>query len=332
MLIRTQVPLACTVWFATGGSAQYYSEPTTYEEVAQAIAWARERQLPVTLLGHGANVLISDDGIPGLAIRLALKLISPIETPSDSTVLVCAQAGVELEQLITWCLERGIGGLEDFSGIPGTVGGSVFINIHYFKHLLSDYIVGVKAIDGDTGMIVDLDKQACNFGYNQSLFVQKNIYVLSVTLQLTRLDPVAVAYARGRSYEIIRHRRARYPYVRTCGSFFRNFLPHEVTLHNQGAPVIWVAYYLDQLGLKGQLAVGGARVSYQHANMIVTQPGATSDDVIAVARQMQQAVIDRFGIIPQAECQFLGFPDYPLLRSDIELNNMTGLDESAVVL
>ena len=120
-------------------------------------------------------------------------------------------------------------------------------------------------------------------------------------------------YAKGRSEEMIRHRAKRYPTAYTCGSFFRNFHEHEVTLMSQGKKLIYVAYYLDKIGVKGQLLVGDAVVSYQHANMIVNRGKATTADIIALAQKMQTMVLDQFGILPQPECRLIGFKQYPLL-------------------
>jgi UDP-N-acetylenolpyruvoylglucosamine reductase len=150
-------------------------------------------------------------------------------------------------------------------------------------------------------------------------------YLLDATFKLKKIDAIEAAFARGRSVEIIRHRRQRYPYANTCGSFFRNFHTSEVPFEINGKQICYVAYYLDKIGVKGVLRVGGAVVSYQHANMIVTNPGATSDDVIQLVRSMQQLVFDHYGIVPQPECQLLGFKTNPLLSmlptNKVELPN-----------
>jgi UDP-N-acetylmuramate dehydrogenase len=100
----------------------------------------------------------------------------------------------------------------------------------------------------------------------------------------------------------------------TCGSFFRNFLPHEVPFEIHNKKILFVAYYLDKIGIKGILRSGNALVSHQHANMIVNVGNATSTDIITVAREMQTLVHKTFGIIPQPECQLIGFTEYPLMR------------------
>lgn len=316
--IQENIPLADKNWFRTGGPARWYSEPTTSEEFQQAVMWARQEQLPIFILGEGANILISDEGYQGLVIRPQLKEISELPstglaaTAEPNTAHICAQAGVKVPDLINYCLEHNLCGLEEFSGIPGTVGGSVFINIHYFQFFLSNFLVSAEVIDNQTGTIETVSKEWFNFGYDYSKLHDQRHYLVSATFILKQIDPITAAYAKGRSVEIIRHRVSRYPNKNTCGSFFRNFFPEEVTIESNGKKMIYVAYYLDKLAIKGHLAIGGALISYQHANMLVTKDGATSADVIKLARTMQERVHKEFGIIPQAECQFVGFAEFPL--------------------
>lgn len=317
--ISQNIPLADKNWFRTGGPARFYSEPTTPEEFQQAAMWAQQEQLPIFLLGEGANILISDAGYNGLVIRPKLNQISITHPDTqngaeDNTAHIQAQAGVSIRDLITYSLDHNLSGLEEFSGIPGTVGGSVFINIHYFEFFLCNFLVSAQVLDKQTGTIETVDKSWFNFGYDYSKLHEQRHYLLSATFALKKIDLITAAYAKGRSVEIIRHRVSRYPNKNTCGSFFRNFFPEEVTIESNGRKMIYIAYYLDKLGIKGNLSVGGAAISYQHANMLVTNEGATSTDVINLARTMQELVRKEFGITPQAECQFVGFAEYPLHR------------------
>lgn len=142
---------------------------------------------------------------------------------------------------------------------------------------------------------------------------KKDYFLVNATFKLICATDEQTAFAKGRKTEIIRHRSHRYPQVRTCGSFFRNFFADEVSLVIDTKKIIFVAYYLDKIGVKGALKYGNAIVSHQHANMIVNLGGATSSDIIAVAYEMQQLVYKKFGILPQPECQLIGFKKYPLL-------------------
>ncbi|MDR3551357.1 MAG: UDP-N-acetylmuramate dehydrogenase, partial [Candidatus Babeliales bacterium] len=306
------VPLADKNWFKTGGLAKYYVEPKTATQFAQALKWAQEQHLELFVLGQGANILISDDGFDGLVIRP--QLIDTDITPIDDVhVAVTAGSGKTIHDLILYCLEHNISGLEEFAGIPGTVGGSVYINLHYYQFLLDQFLISAQIIDKRSGEISTATPDWFQFGYNQSTLLEQNHYLVSATFKLKKINDLEVAYAKGRRIEIIRHREKRYPSTHTCGSFFRNFHQDEVTLMSNGKKMIHVAYYLDKIGVKGQLSVGGAIVSYQHANMLVNKGEANSTDIIMLARQMQEMVKDAFGIIPQPECQLIGFKQNPLL-------------------
>lgn len=313
LIIEQNVPLANKNWFGTGGSAAYFSQPQNAEQMRQAIKYARDKKIPIFMLGQGANILISDNGFDGMVIRPQSIPISA--QPYDSQhSLVTAGAGTTIDTLIEWALDNNLLGLEEFSGIPGTVGGSVYINLHYYQFLLGQFLVHAQVIDRKTGEIYNVDNNWFNFGYDKSTLQSENHYLISATFKLRNASATDIAYAQGRRVEIIRHRKARYPYFNTCGSFFKNFAPEEVSLESNGKKLIWVAYYLDKLGIKGELCVGDAIVSHQHANMLVNRGNATSTDLIQLARTMQKMVYEQFGIIPQPECRLLGFTPWPLLK------------------
>jgi UDP-N-acetylmuramate dehydrogenase len=311
-LIQQHIPLHDKNWFKTGGPARYFCQPTTADEVRQACAFAQEKQIPLFILGSGANILISDEGFPGMVIRPALRDCCVINT-TESECLVRAGAGLSLNALIEFCLDHNLCGLEEFSGIPGTVGGSVFINLHYFEFLLDQFLVEATVLNNISGEMFTVDRAWFKFGYNQSTLQQSPYFLLDATFRVHHADDLKIAYAHGRRDEIIRHRTKRYPTAGTCGSFFRNFFPEEVTLEREGKKIIYIAYYLDKLGIKGALRVGGAAVSYQHANMIVNDGTATSTDIVTLAKIMQERVREAFGITPQPECQLIGFASNPLL-------------------
>lgn len=309
--IQENVPLADKNTFATGGNARFFTEPTTAESFAQALQFAKNNSLEIFVLGGGANILISDNGFDGLVIRPALTHVEIIDL-NKTDVLVKAGAGISIDNLIQHCFKHNILGLEEFSGIPGNVGGAVYINLHYYEFLLEQFLVSATLINKKTAEIIVVDTQWFNFGYDQSKLQEKDYFVIDATFKLKKAtDALAIAFAQGRYQEIVRHRQKRYPYQNTCGSFFRNFYPEEVI--NTDKKLIFVAYYLDQLGVKGSLSVGGAIVSHQHANMIVTKEGGTSTDVINLTKLMQQMVYEKYQIKPQPECQLVGFDENPFL-------------------
>lgn len=310
--IHRGVSLADKTWFRVGGSAQFYSEPDCVESFAESLIFANSHNLPIFVLGEGANILISDVGFEGLVIRPKLSTIT--HYLDGECGYVTAGAGTSFGAVIEYCLDVGLGGLEEFSGIPGTVGGSVYINIHYFEFLLSQFLVSARVLCKKTGSIETVENSWFEFGYNKSRLQVHDYFLVSATFKLTQKTACEISYARGRRFEMMRYRARRYPTSGTCGSFFRNFTEQEVA-HVGAKPVPYVAYYLDKVGVKGELAVGGARVSHQHANMIVNTGNATATDIAELARLMQTRVFDTFGIVPQPECLLIGFNEYPLLRS-----------------
>lgn len=312
--IQNNVSLADKNWFKTGGYAQFFCEPKTSHEFSTAIQYAHKHQLPITLLGHGANVLISDEGVNGLVIRSHLNQLT-ITLHDNEQSLVTAGAGIGIHELIEFCLDNQLIGLEEFSGIPGTVGGAIFINLHYFEFLIAQFLVNAHVVHAKTGEIKLVDKDWFCFGYNSSTLHSREWYLSDATFILKNASLTETAFARGRRHEIIRHRTRRYPTQGTCGSFFRNFKDHEVELVINNKKMIFVAYYLDKIGIKGTLRIGGAQVSHQHANMIVNTGNATSSDIITLARTMQHLVYQQFKIIPQPECELIGFSLYPLMQS-----------------
>jgi UDP-N-acetylmuramate dehydrogenase len=318
------IPLNNKNWFRTGGPARFYCEPQTIDDFKEALTFAREKSLPLFVLGKGANILVSDDGFDGLVIRPQLKKIRIIPgdelqgtEKTEEDIFIEAQAGVSINELIEFCLNNNAVGLEKFSCIPGTVGGSVFINIHYFEFYLSDFIISGTVANKETGKCESVPASWFKFGYDDSTLRRNTDYLLlSSTFKLKKSTDNEVAFARGRRAEIIRHRMKRYPATHTCGCFFRNFHKDELKNTISGKnTILSVAHYLDRAGLKGELACGNARVSYQHANMIVTEKNATSSDIVACARAMQESVYKSVGVIPQPECQLVGFKEYPLLKA-----------------
>lgn len=312
--IQENVPLHDKNWFQTGGPARLFAPVTSTQEFQEALAYARNAELDLFVLGNGANVLVSDDGFDGLVIRPHLNDITH-EQDHDQQVLVHAGAGVSIHDLILYCLDNNIIGLEEFSGIPSTVGGAMYNNLHYFKFSLAQFVAQGTVIDRATGQLSTVPIEWFQHGYDQSKFHEKNHFLVNATLRLKKADDLTTAYAHGRRAEIIRHRNARYPSTHTCGCFFRNFHPDEVSLTVTGTDkkMIYAAYYLDKLGLKGALNIGGAVVSHQHANMLVNNGNATSQDLITLARTMQEKVYEHYGILPQPECELVGFKEYPLL-------------------
>ena len=303
MEIKKNVSLKDKNWFNTGGTATFFCEPKTKKDLAEALTWAQKLNVKVEVLGEGANLLVSDEGFDGLIICPKLKNIF---CKQES---VTVEAGTSIQECIDWSLQNNLVGLEVFSGIPGTIGGAAYINIHYFDAFFSQFIEKATIIN-KSGEIKTVTSDWFAFGYDTSTLQKKEWILVDATIQLKSATDIETAYSKGRRDEIIRHRNSRYPTEKTCGSFFRNFTQEELLNSDNKLP--FIAYYLDKLGCKGALSCGGAIVSPRHANMLLNKDNATSQDIINLAKKMQELVFKNFHILPQPECQFLGFKDYPL--------------------
>ena len=312
LALQCDIPLKDKNWFKTGGNARYFCEPSNISEFGQALMLASSKGLDSFTFGSGANLLVHDKGFNGVAIRPKLTSIEFKQINEDHWRVI-AGSGVMIDKLIQTCLDNNFTGLDDFSGIPGTVGGAVFINLHYFGARISQAFHSGKLINKHTGEIFEKDVTWLQFGYNDSALHSRESYLVDATFNIRKVSRFEAAYHQGRRDEIIRHRNSRYPKERTCGSFFRNFFQHELDLGNEKATHPYIAYYLDKIGVKGSLRHGGAVVSRQHANMIITdRDNATSNDIINLARTMKKMVFEEFGISPKLECQLLGFTSDPL--------------------
>ena len=175
-MIQTNVALADKNWFQTGGPARFYAELTNELEFQTALDFAKKNSLNIFILGAGANILISDEGFDGLVIRPMLKTVT-FKQIDNQEVLVTAGAGVNISDLINICFENQVLGLEEFSGIPGTVGGAVFINLHFFKFLLSQFLASATVICAQTHKTFVVDQNWFNFGYNKSTPGAKLLFI-----------------------------------------------------------------------------------------------------------------------------------------------------------
>jgi UDP-N-acetylmuramate dehydrogenase len=309
MDIKRSVCLKDKIWFRTGGNAVYFCVAASERDFAVAADFSLKNSLKFFVFGGGANTLICDDGFDGLVIKSGLNFLYQ---DKDKNRIV-AGAGVKIQSLIDYSLEKGFIGLEEFSGIPGTVGGAVFMNIHYMGRFLGDYLVGAKVLDVQKNTLLTVDKSWFNFGYDDSRLHMKKHILVQASFQLSRGDSLMVCNAKARRDNIIQNRNARYPCRNTCGCFFKNFNDEEIDFLVDGKKIVSAAHYLEIAGARRGLSSGCATVSKKHSNMIVTRPGATSEDVIDVAIKMQELVLHRFGILLRPECELIGFKEYPLM-------------------
>ena len=268
-----------------GGKADWLAFPRSGEETAELFREAEEAGMPVTVIGHGSNLLVLDGGIRGLVIRIE-KNMREIRREGNQ---LTAQAGAMLGSVAAAAAEAGLTGLEFASGIPGTIGGGVTMNAGAYGGEMKDVTVRVKGIRPD-GSPVDLTGKEMRFGYRRSAVTELGFVVTEVTLELQAGDPAAI---RARMAELNAMRAEKQPLdVPSAGSTFKR---------PEG---YFAAALIDQCGLKGY-SVGGAQVSQKHAGFLVNT-GSSSGDYLELVRTVQRIVQERAGVLLEPEIKIIG--------------------------
>ncbi len=287
--IETAVPLAPLTRLRIGGPAASYCRPESVPELLAALDWAHERLLPVTILGAGSNVLIDDEGLPGLTVNVR-KLTAITRVGEES---IRAECGCFLPRLARYAQDAGRAGWEFMSVIPGTLGASCRINAGLGTgEQMADWIVEVRGFNHQRGMRV-FDISGLAYGYRSSrLLDDPDVVVIDCLLRLG--PPADAAGIARKTLELVERRRRRFPTRHeTCGSVFR--------AAPDGTPA---GKLLDEAGVKG-FRVGDCQVAWEHANWILNVGSATARDVRAVIATMQDRVRARTGIELRREVFYL---------------------------
>ncbi len=268
--------------FKIGGPADLVAMPSSISQIASLLTTARQANVPVTVIGKGSNLLVSDDGIRGLALSISDDF-AQIEQREDYR-LYC-QAGASLSKICRFASKHGLAGLEFAYGIPGSLGGAVIMNAGAYDGEIKDVIVHVDHLDDDVKPGAFTAEEA-QFAYRHSVYADNRYCVTGALLQLHPGDPDAI---RATMDEILEKRKAKQPLdYPSAGSTFKR---------PQGN---FASALIDQCGLKGK-TVGGAMVSQKHAGFIINCHNATCADVKSLIAQVQEEVEKQTGY--RLECE-----------------------------
>ena len=279
------VPMSDYTTLKLGGSADYLVFPRSADEIGAMFTEAGAYGVPVTVIGHGSNLLVLDGGIRGLVICVG-KNMRRI-TRQDNTLTV--QAGAMLGSAALEAAENGLSGLEFASGIPGTVGGGVAMNAGAYDGEMAQVVTRVKGIFPN-GEKICLNRESMEFGYRHSVVTERNFIVTEVEFGLEPGDPAEI---RAKMSELNARRAEKQPLdVPSAGSTFKR---------PEG---FFAAALIDQCGLKGY-SIGGARVSMKHAGFLVNT-GTSSRDYLELVQKVQQIVEERVGVKLEPEIRIIG--------------------------
>lgn len=287
-LVKPQISLSHLTSFRVGGQAEWYVAPRTLDELQASCEWADQQGLPITILGAGSNLLISDRGLPGMVIgtrRLRHTTFDP------KLAQVTVGAGEPLPRLAWQSAERGWRGLEWAVGIPGTVGGAVVMNAGAHGGCTADLLVNAHILlpNGTTKILTAAE---LGYAYRTSNLQGKDWTVTQATFQLQPgFDPDGVT---SETTAHLNQRRSTQPYhLPSCGSVFRNPTPYKA------------GWLIEQSGLKG-FQIGGAQVAQRHANFILNCGSATATDIFQLIRYVQREVNRQWHLWLEPEVRILG--------------------------
>jgi len=302
--VSTCVPLSRYTRFGIGGPADIFAETGDPEAFVAAMNIARGSGLNFVVIGGGTNLIVSDDGFRGVALRfVATRLMAAGNR-------VVADAGAVLQDLVDFTITRGLKGLETLAGIPGWVGAAVYGNAGAYGHAISERVRSVRFLDGSEVRV--FDREECEFQYRESIFKRRKDWIIfSTELILDPSDPADLARIAG---DILKVRNEKFPPTMKCaGSIFKNFLlaelPGDVASAVPAKVVregkVAAAYFLEQVGAKG-MSRGDIHVADYHANLIYNDGHGTARDLCELIAVLKGRVRDRFGIEVEEEVQYVG--------------------------
>jgi len=290
--VEEQFPLSKLTTLGTGGPARWFEAPGTEAELVEALAWARDEDLPVAVVGLGSNLLAADDGFDGLVLKLACELAKAEARHG----LVVAGGGAPLAVCLHRARAAGLGGLEFVCAIPGTVGGAVKMNAGAYGGDMASVLVRARVADADGGGW----RTPAELGleYRRSALRPGEV-VAGAELRGT---PSTVEKIKATVGEMQRKRKEAQPTnKRTFGSVFKN-PDHELTAGRM----------LEACSLRGY-RIGGAQISPKHANFIENAGEATSADAVALITEARRRAREQFGVVLEPEVQLLGAIEIPPL-------------------
>ena len=284
--VRINEPMKNHTTFKIGGPAQYYVTPESVTQIQEVVSLCRDMNIPLHVIGNGSNILVGDDGVDGVVLAL-FNTFSDYEIKDN---VITAQAGMSLIKLAVIAVREGLTGLEFASGIPGSVGGAVYMNAGAYDGQMKDVVTSVTVLD-EAGNIRILGRDELDMGYRTSAVAKHNMIVLQVIIELKTGDKEQIKDRMNQLSELRKQKQPlEYP---SAGSTFKR---------REG---YFAGKLIADAGLKGY-SIGGAAVSEKHAGFVVNMGGATAKDVVELTDYIKKRIIEQFGVTLELEIKKIG--------------------------
>ena len=284
--VRINEPMKNHTTFKIGGPAQYYVTPESVTQIQEVVSLCRDMNIPLHVIGNGSNILVGDDGVDGVVLAL-FNTFSDYEIKDN---VITAQAGMSLIKLAVIALREGLTGLEFASGIPGSVGGAVYMHAGAYDGQMKDVVTSVTVLD-EAGNIRILGRDELDMGYRTSAVAKHNMIVLQVIIELKAGNKEQIKDRMNQLSELRKQKQPlEYP---SAGSTFKR---------PEG---YFAGKLIADAGLKGY-SIGGAAVSEKHAGFVVNMGGATAKDVVELTDYIKKRIIEQFGVTLELEIKKIG--------------------------
>ena len=284
--VRINEPMKNHTTFKIGGPAQYYVTPESVTQIQEVVSLCKDKNISLHVIGNGSNILVGDDGVDGVVLAL-FNTFSDYEIKDN---VITAQAGMSLIKLAVIALREGLTGLEFASGIPGSVGGAVYMNAGAYDGQMKDVVTSVTVLD-EAGNIRILGRDELDMGYRTSAVAKHNMIVLQVIIELKAGDKEQIKDRMNKLSELRKQKQPlEYP---SAGSTFKR---------PEG---YFAGKLIADAGLKGY-SIGGAAVSEKHAGFVVNMGGATAKDVVELTDYIKKRIIEQFGVTLELEIKKIG--------------------------
>jgi len=292
-LIQQNISLKDFTTFKIGGNARYFAEPSNIDEVSAAFQFAKQQHLSVCILGGGANTLVPDEGYNGLVIYT--RHLNHIRTDGDRIIAEC---GVSVDEFVDFAAEQGLSGAEFAAGLPGSVGGAIYMNARCYGSEFADIVESVRFVRPCENDITELSHDEIGYAYKHSCFMDMpNALIVGATFRMKKKDKASIL-AKNEANRSDRKNKGQYDYP-SAGCIFKN--NYEI-----GIPA---GKLIEEAGLKG-CSIGGAKVYNRHANFIVNEGNATAADVQQLIKQIQKT-LDGQGYHLEPEVRILHNEEQP---------------------
>lgn len=284
--IETDVPMGRYTTFRAGGNAAYFICADDLEQLTDALACVKEYGVPFMILGNGSDLLFRDEGYRGAVIRLG-RDFDRIEADGER---ISAGAAVLMSRCARTACDLGLTGMEFMSGIPGSIGGGVYMNAGAYGGEISQTIESAVCLTAD-GNLITVNASDMEMAYRHTVFMTQKLIILKAVFSLKKGDTEEI---RALMRDLNERRREKQPLeYPSAGSFFKRPEGH------------FAGALIEQCGLKG-IRIGGAQVSDKHAGFIINRQDASAGDILALMELVQEKVYDRFGVRLEPEVMIIG--------------------------